>query len=115
MCADDINCFAGGAAVVVALEAGDEIGGEIHGGHEGEKRVMGIDAGGDDVASDFFAGLEDHAGGAAIFVEDFPDGSVGADFDAEFAGSGSDGGGELGGAAAAATPGAVGAVAVAPV
>ena len=72
--------------------------------------MMGIDAGGDDVAANFLAGLEDHAGGAAIFVEDFPDRSIGADFDAEFAGSGSDGVGDLAGAAAAETPGAEGAV-----
>jgi hypothetical protein len=98
--------FAGGAAKFVALDAGDEIGGKILGVHKGKKSVMGIDAGRDDVAADFFAGLEDDTGGAAIFVEDFPDGGVGANFDAQFAGSGSDGIGDLASAAAAEAPGA---------
>ncbi len=71
---------------------------------------MGIDAGGDDVAADFFAGLEDYAGGAAVFVEDFSDRGVGANFNAQFAGSGSDGIGDLASAAAAETPGTEGAI-----
>jgi len=52
--------------------------------------VMGIDAGRDDVAADFFAGLEDDAGGAAVPVENFCDGGVSANFDAQFACGGGD-------------------------
>ena len=38
--------------------------------------MVWIDAGGDDIAADFFAGLEDNAGGAAVPVEDFSDGAL---------------------------------------
>src|ERR1700686_3854459 len=67
---------------------------------------MGVDAGRDDVAADLFARLEDDAGGAAVFVEDFSDGGVGANFDAQFPRGSADGVGDRTGAAAAETPGA---------
>jgi len=96
--------FAGRAAEFVALDAFDEIGGEVLGFHKGKKRVMGIDAGGDDVAADFFAGLEGDACGAAVLVENFCDGGVGANFDAQFACGGGDRVGDRASATAAEAP-----------
>ena len=66
--------------------------------------MVGTDAGGDNVATDFFARLEDDAGGAAVPIDDFCDGGIGADFDAEFACGGPDGVGDCAGAAAAEAP-----------
>src|SRR5208337_23374 len=66
---------------------------------------MRIDAGGDNVAAYFFAGFQCYAAGAAVFVEDFCHGSVGADFDAQLTRGRADGIGNGAGATAAEAPG----------
>jgi len=65
---------------------------------------MGVDAGGDDVGEDFFTGLENDACGAAILCENFADGRFGADFNAGFASSISNGVGDRARSAAAEAP-----------
>src|ERR1700674_1782719 len=77
--------FAGGAAKFVAADAFEKIGGKLAGLEEFLEREMRIDAGRDDVGGEFFAILENDAGGTAILDEDFADRRFGADFHAGLA------------------------------
>src|SRR5277367_3007373 len=63
--------FAGGAAIFVAANVFEEIGGKFAGFDELQKREIGIDARRDDVGANFFAAFEDHALRDAIFNENF--------------------------------------------
>jgi len=65
--------FAGGAAEFVAADAFEEISGEIAGLDKFFEGEMRVDAGGDYVGGDFFAGFQCDSGCAAVFDDDFVD------------------------------------------
>src|SRR5258706_377087 len=58
--------FAGGAAEFVAADTFEEVGGELAGLKKFFEGEMRVDAGGDHIGGDFFAGLEYDAGRAAV-------------------------------------------------
>jgi len=98
--------FAGGAAILVAVNFFEEFGGKIFGVEHFDESEIGINAGRNDFGVDFFAGFENDSGGAAVACENFRDWSFHADFGAGFASGVADGVGDCAGAAAAESPGA---------